>query len=437
MQGLSTQALLRMHPTAIESPTSGLPHSRSDLRWLVRLRWVFVVAEILFVAFFAESGASMPLLVSLVLAHALSNVIFMLAGARLGESVIAALFVDVFVLTALLRASGGATNPFSVVFLVQVTVAAVVLRHVRMWLVVAFAIVGYAALFVGMDPSAMHVHTGEEGAFDAHLQGMWIAFSVTAVGIAGFVSRLASELEVERNRADANARIMGMTTLAAGAAHELATPLATIKTVIFEIEHELRERGELSHVENDLALVRSEVERSRRILDRLSSAAGELRGEAPTPMPVRALEECLIALGEDERQRVVWTHGIGADEIIDIPRQALAQGLHALIHNALDASPENAQIKVHTAFQRDSLTIEVSDQGSGMDAKTLAQVGDPFFTTKDPGRGMGLGIFLVRALMAHLGGQLDVISILGKGTTMTMTLPSRGPGRVQLKTEMR
>lgn len=428
MQGPSTQVPRRMQLTPTEVRPAIHERPRTDLRWLVRLRWVFVVAEILFVAFFSDPGASMPLLASLVLFHVLSNVLFMFAGARLSESVIAALFVDVFVLTALLRASGGASNPFSVVFLVQVTVAAVVLQHVRMWLVVTFAIVGYAALFVGMDSATMHVHTGSEGGFDAHLQGMWIAFTVTAIGIAGFVSRLANALEVERNRADANARIMGMTTLAAGAAHELATPLATIKTVVFEIEHELRERGALSHVGDDLALVRSEVERSRRILDRLSSAAGELRGEAPTPMAVRELEACLRALRADERARVVWTHGAGADEIIDIPQQALAQALHALIHNALDASPEGAQVHVLAAFQHASLRIDVSDSGTGMDAKTLVQAGDPFFTTKDPGRGMGLGLFLVRALMAHLGGRLDMISTLGQGTTMTLTLPSRDAG---------
>ena len=431
MQGPSMQVPLRMLLTPTE------PSPRTDLRWLVRLRWVFVALEILFVAFFAEPGASMPLLASLVFVHALSNVAFMLAGARLSESVIAALFVDVFVLTALLRASGGASNPFAVVFLVQVTIAAVVLRHVRMWLVVTFAVVGYAALFVGMDPSTMHVHSGGEGGFDAHLQGMWIAFTMTALGIAGFVSRLASALEVERNRADANARIMGMTTLAAGAAHELATPLATIKTVVFEIEHELRERGALSHVEADLALVRSEVARSRLILDRLSSAAGELRGEAPTPMPVGALAECLLALREDERARVIWTHGAGAERTIDIPRQALHQALHALIHNALDASPSEGKVTVHTAFQGDALTIDVSDKGQGMDARTLLQAGDPFFTTKDPGRGMGLGLFLVRALMAHLGGRLDVTSTLGQGTTVTLTLPSRDLRALASPTETR
>ena len=404
--------------------TTTEPHlARADLPWLARLRWVFLVAEVLFIALFAEPGISAPLVASLIAFQGLSNVALTRWGQRFEESVLAALFVDVFVLTALLRASGGSSNPFAVVFLVQVTAAAVLLRHVRMWLVVTFAVVGYAALFVGVDPTAMHVHGGN-GAFDAHLQGMWSAFTVTAIGIAGFVSRLARELEAERARADANARIMGMTTLAAGAAHELATPLATIKTVIFEIEHELREQGSLAHVEADLLLVRSEVERSRRILDQLSSAAGELRGEAPTPLPMRALEACLEGLRIEERERVVWTHGEGAEQTIDIPQQALAQALQALIHNALDASDPSKKVRVSTALVGRELTIDVVDEGSGMDAKTLAQAGDPFFTTKEPGRGMGLGLFLVRALVAHLGGQLQIRSGLGQGTTMHVVLPA-------------
>ena len=161
-----------------------------------------------------------------------------------------------------------------------------------------------------------------------------------------------------------------------------------------------------------------------RLAEDVDPPAGELRGEAPTPIPMRALDACLDSLREDERARVVWTHGEGAAQTIDIPQQALAQALHALIHNALDASAADKQVHVNTSIAGSEVTVEVSDQGTGMDAKTLAQAGDPFFTTKDPGRGMGLGLFLVRALVAHLGGRLQIASTLGQGTTMRVTLPT-------------
>jgi two-component system sensor histidine kinase RegB len=384
-----------------------------DTRWLTTLRWMFVMGELLVVASWAATReVPWAALLAAIAAQAVSNAALARHAAQWRDGVLFGLVLDVIAIATLLASSGGSSSPFCVVLLVQVTVAAVALRGLRLWSVVALAIGAYAALFSFAD--AGHASLAE------HLREMFLAFTLTAVSIAFAVGRLAVELERTRARADASSRVMGMTTLAAGAAHELSTPLATIKTVVGELDRELRARDDLAHVRDDLALVRAEVERSRAILDQLSIAAGELRGEAPTSVALSSLRDAVVGWPEGMRARVRWEL---PDASVRIPARAIAQALGALVKNAIDASPPDETVAVRAEVRRARLRLSVADRGSGMSTETLARVGEPFFTTKDPGRGMGLGIFLVKALAAHLGGELTIESSLGRGTTITLDLP--------------
>ena len=384
-----------------------------DTHWLTTLRWMFVIGELLVVGSWASARSiPWPALLAAIGAQVVSNAALSRHGARWPDGVLFGLVVDVVTIATLLASSGGSSSPFCVVLLVQVTVAAVALRGARLWGIVALAVGAYAALFAFADDG----HTG----LAEHLREMFVAFTLTAIAIAFAVGRLAVELERARARADASSRVMGMTTLAAGAAHELSSPLATIKTVVGELDRELADRADLAHVREDLALVRSEVQRSRAILDQLAIAAGELRGEAPTSVALASLRESVASLPEATRRRVRWSL---PEASVRIPAHAIGQALGALVKNAVDASPPDADVEVRGELHRERLRLEVSDRGSGMSPETLARVGEPFFTTKDPGRGMGLGVFLVKALAAHLGGELVIDSIPGRGTTTTLDIP--------------
>jgi len=388
---------------------------KTDARWLGRLRWLLIAGEAVVGALWVADGrAPWPWVLCALAAQVSANVALLLAPTGTRSSVTFGLAIDVLAISALLALGGGSSSPFCVVLLVQVTVAAVVLRGARLWSIVALAIMAYASLFAFADSS-------HGAGFSAHLQEMWLAFTVTALLIASAVSRLAIELERAQRRADASSRVMGMTTLAAGAAHELATPLATIKTVVGELEHELRDRTDLAHVREDLALVRAEVARSRAILDQLSLAAGELRGEAPSAVSLSVLRSALDALPEGSRARVRWD--VPEDATGYLPTRAVGQALLALVSNALDASADGDPVEVRAGLGPGELRLSVTDHGRGMTAETLASAGEPFFTTKDPGRGMGLGLFLVRALAAHLGGEVSIDSTPGRGTCVTMRLP--------------
>jgi two-component system sensor histidine kinase RegB len=113
-----------------------------------------------------------------------------------------------------------------------------------------------------------------------------------------------------------------------------------------------------------------------------------------------------------------------------LPRKATAQSLVALIQNALDANLDQRPICIAATEDATELRIAVQDRGEGMPAQVLRRIAEPFFTTKDPGKGMGLGTFLVSTFAERLGGRVVFDSRLGEGTTATLQLPLQSPEKV-------
>ena len=105
------------------------------------------------------------------------------------------------------------------------------------------------------------------------------------------------------------------------------------------------------------------------------------------------------------------------------PPRALAQALKSLLKNAQEASQAGATVTLRAAVQSAEVAIEVVDRGCGMAQPVLARAGEPFFTTKEPGRGMGLGLFLTRTVVERLGGVLTLSSEAGSGTRALLRLP--------------
>jgi two-component system sensor histidine kinase RegB len=99
------------------------------------------------------------------------------------------------------------------------------------------------------------------------------------------------------------------------------------------------------------------------------------------------------------------------------------QALRGLLDNACDASAVESAVAMRVGHDRGDCRIEVRDSGAGMSHEVLARAGEPFFTTKDPGKGMGLGLFLAHALADRLGGRLELDSMPGRGTVARLMLP--------------
>ena len=328
----------------------------------------------------------------------------------------ALLILDTLLLTGLLYASGGPLNPFSATYLIHVALAAAALGSRWGWSTALLTSLCFGLVYRWHLPLGHMAHQMQ--GMEWHLGGMWLALSLSGALIAHFVGRLSSALDAQtrnlaelESRAQRNARLAALTTLAAGVAHELATPLGTIAVAAGELA--LMAPPDL---QPDALLIRQEANRCRRILTTLRQTSGEPVGEAPGLVDWQALAVTLKA-----DFPTLETHGDLRPMLL--PSDALLRALRALVTNAVEASPEGGSVRLNLGVEEHSVRLEVADQGRGMSRELLARLGEPFLTTKGPSNGMGLGVFLARTFAEQCGGNLAFESAEGKGTRAILHLP--------------
>jgi two-component system sensor histidine kinase RegB len=169
-------------------------------------------------------------------------------------------------------------------------------------------------------------------------------------------------------------------------------------------------------------MIRAEVDRCASILRAMSTQGPEFAGESPSRIKVRALFEDLL-LSLPSAGRDVVDASVAEELEVFLPAETTRQVLAALVNNALDASASGQPVELSACSKGERLSFTVRDRGQGMTAETLAHLGEPFFTTKEPGHGMGLGTFLARVFAENLHGSLEFESAAGEGTTATLELP--------------
>jgi two-component system sensor histidine kinase RegB len=405
-----------------------------NFAWLVRLRWATISAQIaIIVASRWAAGLPLPLgpLGALVGIEIAVNV----ACIRLARAtdprpwwLAAVMAIDVLLFSGLLYFTGGPVNPFSFLYLVPIALAAVTLPAVWTWMLVLLSLGCSAVLFTSSRPLPLvgdHKHH-----MDLHLRGMWLALGIAAAFIVYFLLRVRRALEASRLQAARQERLASLATLAAGAAHELATPLGTIAVVAKELEREIEARGreEARHAIEDVRLVRQQVERCREILGRMRADAGEAVGEGFDAVPIAELVARAAATGEGggAAARPACRLDLEIDDRLTaarlaVPPRAMSQALGALVENARRASPPGAVVTVRVAPRGNQVSFAVTDRGAGIPPDVLKRVGEPFFTTRPVGQGMGLGVFLARTVAERLGGELLIASRPGE-TTATLVV---------------
>lgn len=416
---------------------------RVNLHWLVQLHWWAIVGQCVVVAA-AEAwtpiGLPLVTLGGLLVLEVAGNIALTIWAREVkvtDASVAAVMFIDIGALTVLLDLTGGAANPFSTLYLVIVALSAVLLPLRWSWALLGASLLGFGTLFVddALEGPGHHIHSDLDHAamMDAHLRGMWIAFALAAVFVVFFVQRVSSalaarekELQYARILAARREKLASLATLAAGAAHELSTPLGTIAIVAKELQKLLAVRVP-PEVQKDLQLVRDQVARCREILDRMAAHAGENVGEHLACFSVRDWAAAALD-GFPARDRVVVELPNAGAELTGPPR-ALADTLRGLLKNAVQASPAGVMVTLRMTSDGERVRATVIDRGNGMTPDVLARVGEPFFTTKGPGEGMGLGLFLTRALAEQLGGAFNIVSRPGAGTEASMELPATSAGQ--------
>ena len=366
--------------------------------------------------------------VLLVLLAVTSNLVFRLplfskSNVLAARLVFISLLLDIVIFTVVLILSGGASNPFSVLYLIDVTLAALVLTTIEIWSVVVAAILGYGLLFYFL-PTAEH-HGGD---FGIHLRGMWFAFAFSAIIIAASVSSLTRALREERSQQAETRRLLGLTALAAGAAHELGNPLGTIKLAAGELSEDIKNISEFDKSDicksckDDVDTILLEIERATSVLDRLRLAAGELSSERNRSFSLGHLGENLFKeLGPTQtRVRLDISE---PDKCVHMPLYSTIQALMQLIRNGLDASSSQSEVVVRMDVNVHTFLVEITDRGRGMRAEVLAQFSEPFFTTKQLGQGLGLGAFLAKTYISQLSGSWSVKSEENLGTQILIKFP--------------
>lgn len=398
------------------------------LPWLIRLRWMLIAGQLVVLPvarwIFGVHLTWWLFGVAVALAAA-SNVALTMVVSRTrwtpAQLMGGTLIFDTALLTLQLAALGGATNPFTVFYLVYITLSAVVLSARWTTLIAGLAIVGFGLLF--LIPAEMHVHTSGPPLLNAHLQGMWAAFVLAALLIAFFIRRISraigsqrDEIAALRENSARNARLASLATLAAGAAHELNSPLSTIAVAAHEAILRARRPGaDGEALARDLDLILDEVDRCQSILHQMSARATRAE-EAETVTLDDLVARLRAALGPERERRLEVQIDPGSVGPVTVPTAQLVQSMFALVKNALEASGPEARVTLHVGTQQGELAIQIDDRGPGIAEEVLAKVGEPFFTTKQVGEGLGLGVFLARAFFESRGGGLAISSTPGVGT---------------------
>src|SRR5512143_1283966 len=333
---------------------------------------------------------------------------------------LAHLLADLTAFAVLVFFSGGATNPFVSLMLVPVVIAAVSLRPRWVWLLAAVAGGFYALLLFFYQPLAV---ADPVAASHMHLGGMWFNFLISAGLIAFFVTRMHAALRARdqalaalREKQLRDERIVALGTQAALAAHELATPLATIQTTAHELAGEFANDPDIGA---DCRLLEKQAQACKRILTQLAARAQD---STPGAQPLDAWLAALIERWQVLRPDAQITPTLPSDRRAFVPPDGLEQAILNVLNNAADAAAE--PVEFSAAADAGALVIDVADRGPGLTPEQRAQAGRVLFSGK-PGRGWGVGLALTHATLERLGGSLTLAERDGGGTRVRIRLPWR------------
>ena len=414
--------------TVVSVPRDETPDA-ARAAWLSRLRVSALALEVIVVAASFALGtapSSIPLVTGLLSLQLVSNgagVWWMRSTPSLLKMA-CLLSVDLIAFTALLAVTGGATNPFSFLYLVFIALAAVILSMWQSIALVLLSILGFGSLIFFAPPSA---HAGHGHAMQSHVLGMWIACSVGAIFVVFFLQRLKHVLtdrenEIARMREDhaRSDRLAALGTLAAGAAHELSTPLSTIAVAARELIDIMGEDPAFEAIRPEADAIRGEVDRCRAVLEHLAADAGQDPSDSIVLVTPHALIDEALHIVRD-RRRIAVRNTVDAAVQVRVPKRIVARALRGLMNNALAA--DTGEISVEVTSTSKTVAFSIRDAGAGMSKEVLARSSEPFFTTRAHGEGMGLGLFLAHNVAAQLGGALLIESLEGQGTRATFQIP--------------
>ncbi len=404
--------------------------ARLNLRRLTNIRYIALGGQVLFLVFFTQVyplGLPVITLSVLVAAFGLANILtrWRSHGSKtISEAEFCIhLLVDIAALSCLLYLSGGATNPFISYYLVPISIAAITLPIAMTWTITGISLLAYSCLVFFHEPLAglapQHTTTG----LNLHVIGMWVNFALSAGLITFFVVRMAetlrrqeAELSAQKEEQMQDEQVLAIATLAAGAAHELGTPLNTMKLLVDNLGEEIKDPDQ----QQDIATLNQQINRCRKTLQSLVNAASSVE-EAPKPILVSDYVDNLLDTWMLIRPDVDPQINITPDKqaITACFHPVIKQSLQNLLNNAADANPMQLDITIH--WDQLNLYLDIRDYGPGISAEQAEKLGRPIHSNK-PG-GLGLGLFLTHSSLNRHGGQVSLANASGGGLLTSVVLP--------------
>ncbi len=391
--------------------------TQRNLRRLVLFRSISIAVQMLLI-FVAVRWLALPLplgpLATILFAHILWNG-FTAWRTRQSRPVsdgefFLQLLTDVLALSGVLYFSGGATNPFVGLYLLPLMIAATVLPRHFVWSMAGITVACDSLLMYVYLPLELGSHMYHDDGFSQHVFGMWFGFVFSAGLIAHFVTNMAQtlrqhdrELAAAREQTLHDERLVALGTLAAGAAHELGTPLNTMAIVTDELRQDYPPQKNIV-LNGQLTLISGQIERCKEALSVISASAGELRADAGEALPADIYLQRLLKHWQSEHDYVSFEQEISGPQpapklIVD---RSLDQAITNILNNAADASPD--WVAIHAEWTEQSLVLEIRDRGPGLSADAEAGAGKTLYTDKK--HGLGLGLYLTHSVIGRLGGEV-------------------------------
>jgi two-component system sensor histidine kinase RegB len=399
-----------------------------SLRKLVFIRWLAIggqAAAVVFASVIMDFALPIWPVLAVIATSAALNIVTALSrrgGARLGDRE-ASLYLgyDMIQLGLLLYLTGGLQNPFAILILAPVTVAATILSLRSVFGLSLLSVVAISLLAIFHLPLPWYEPVPDPSLL--YVMGVWTALVLSTMFVAFYVWSVAEEARRMRDAFTATQlalareqRVSAVGGLAAAAAHQLGSPLATIAVVAKEL---VRELPKGSPYADDAALLLSQSERCRTIL---ADLAQHRESESPQRMPFSALVE---VAGEPYRSGAIsrgvaviqtpaaarGANGEAVPEPMVTPSPEIMHGLGNLIQNATQFAVREATITV--SWSEDSAAIDIVDDGPGFPQQVLARIGEPYLSgrTFETQSHMGLGIFIAQTLLERTGARLSFANL--------------------------
>lgn len=419
--------------TAINAPFTLAGHAQHLGYWVIIRTLILICLGIAAVICLLYGTVNLPF-TEILIALVILTTVNLLTFARLRKPLpvtqmefFIQLLIDLTCLSAVFYFSGGANNPFVSYFLVPICICAATLSGRYTLGIASVSVASYSLLLFFHIPLPIlspHHHQADNS-INLHVMGMWLNFFISACLITYFIVKMARDLraqeaQLNRWREDQlrDEQVMAVATLAAGTAHELGTPLSTMKLLLGELRAEY---SELEPLQKDLKLLQEQVNQCASTLRELVATA-ELTKDGQVP------NEDVVGYCNTLIERWKIMRPDVSAQIQFPPKQSnieaqfhptISQAIINLLNNAADACPQDIEIIID--WDTNKLSWTINDNGPGITAEITSHLGKSFISTKT--KGLGIGLLLTQATINRYGGTVSLHNRSPKGTRTQLDLP--------------